>query len=265
MSVSFELIKLGFKERMQYRFDYLMNFLLVPFTFLVIYFVWNALYTHNAVSVIEGFSFNETLTYFAMAVIVQWATGSWIGDMVGRIIAQGDFARYIIFPIDFYKYHLLRQIGSKITSNIIRAPVFFLIFVYFFKIFVNTNPLQWFLFLISCTLSFLLLNTFRYMIALLTFWEEAYWTLGMFSWAIIEFFSGALLPLEFYPSFIQPILNILPFKNMVYTPVMIYMNRISIGDTLWSFVNQIVFIVVFYLISKWLFELGRIKFTSQGG
>jgi ABC-2 type transport system permease protein len=103
------------------------------------------------------------------------------------------------------------------------------------------------------------------MVSLLTFWEEAYWTLSMFSWALISFFGGSLLPLEFYPGFLRPLVDVLPFKYMSYSPVMIYMGRMSTMGSLLVFLNQIFFTLVFYLIARILFNVGRKKFTSQGG
>jgi len=265
MSLSFELLKMGFKERMAYKLDFIFDIFVIPFTFLVIYFIWSRLYEFNAVETVQGFTFTETLTYFAMTIIVMWTVNTWIGDSVGVTISKGDFARYIIFPVDFYKYNMLSQFGSKIPGIIFRIPFFFIAFVLFFKIYVNLNPVQLFLFFVSCVLSFFLLNTFRYMMALFSFWEESHWTIDMISFGIIDLLSGLLVPLDFYPGFLRRIVDVLPFKDMVYSPIMIYMGRMSVADSLLVFANQLFFTLVFYLISRFLFNLGRAKFTSQGG
>ncbi len=264
MSVGFELLKMGFKKRMKYRLDFLLDILLIPFTFLITYFVWTALYEYNAVSTIKDFTLNQTLTYYAISTILIWVTGTNLVQQVGHIITRGEFARYTIFPISFFEYNFLKTVGEKIPGTIIRIPIFFVSFVYFFKISVNTNIFQIILFIISCILSFVLLFTFTYLMSLLSFWEEAYWSLNMLVWAFLGFFSGSLIPLDFYPSFLS-FVKYLPFKYINYSPVMIYMGRMSLEQTLMVFFNQIIFIIIFYYLAKIVFNKGRSKFTSQGG
>lgn len=44
--------------------------------------------------------------------------------------------------------------------------------------------------------------------------------------AIIQFFSGALIPFSFYPSWAQVILNLLPFASTLSSPTLIIMGNI---------------------------------------
>jgi len=46
--------------------------------------------------------------------------------------------------------------------------------------------------------------------------------------AIFDFFSGAVIPLQLLPLSTQKIVGILPFKNIVFIPTLIYLGKFTI-------------------------------------
>ena len=83
--------------------------------------------------------------------------------------------------------------------------------------------------------------------------------------SIINFLSGMLIPLAFMPDFLRKTLEYMPFSSMNYTPVMIYMGKYSIYETVFRLLVQAVWAVIIYALSK-IIWLGAIKRLSvQGG
>ena len=69
--------------------------------------------------------------------------------------------------------------------------------------------------------------------------------------AVTNLFSGALVPLVFFPHWLEKIAMALPFKSIVYTPTVIYMEQQSpmhalgmVGMHLW------VWAIVLWLLGK---------------
>lgn len=265
LNTYFETAKISLKNRMAYRLDFLVDMLINPFVFLIVQFIWTTIYSFNAVSVIKGFTLNETITYFAFSQIVGYFVWTWITGAVGEIIKYGEFARYALMPVDFFWSIVSEMFGGKLPSMLIKAPLLLLLLKLFFNVSLNFNPVYLLMVFASLMISFLIYSTFFFIMGLFTFWQESYFLFELLGVALLNFFSGSLLPLEFYPDFMKGIVNVLPFKHIYYSPIMIYLEKYTIMESISVLLQQLVSFFILYLIAKWVFNIGRRKFTSQGG
>ena len=76
------------------------------------------------------------------------------------------------------------------------------------------------LFPISLLLAFLISLSIDYVIGLMGFYSESVWGLSITKEIIITVFSGALIPLQFFPAAMQKVLFWLPFQAIYHTPIM---------------------------------------------
>ena len=83
--------------------------------------------------------------------------------------------------------------------------------------------------------------------------------------SIIKFFSGALIPLAFFPGVVRDIFELLPFASMVYKPTMIYMGKITGVNIALALGGQIIWILVFYALAKLLWYFAQKRLAVQGG
>ncbi|MBN1923600.1 MAG: ABC-2 family transporter protein [Nanoarchaeota archaeon] len=264
LRVVFETFKIALKDRMAYRTDFIADVLIGPLIFLVVQFLWTNIYTYNNITEINGFTLNDSISYLAVSTIVGYFVWTWVTTTVGMKIKRGDFARYVIMPINFLDYTLVELFGRKVPSMLIKAPLLFLLLKIFFNVHVADLP-HFILFIGSMVFSYLLFNIFMFIMGLLTFWQESFWVFNMLGSAIIEFFSGWLLPIDFYPSFMKPIIEILPFRHIYYSPIMIFLEKYSISSSIQVLVSQFFSVIILYLLARLILRLGRAKFTSQGG
>lgn len=102
------------------------------------------------------------------------------------------------------------------------------------------------LFLVSVGLGFLIKFLITFMVALLCFWTTNGLGLIWAQTAVINLFSGALIPLQILPGWLQSVALAAPFQGIVYTPVMIYMGAIE-GAALWMALG----LQLFWVIALW--------------
>ncbi len=81
----------------------------------------------------------------------------------------------------------------------------------------------------------------------------------------VEFLSGAVIPLPFFPDKIRHVLELLPFASMQNVPLRIYSGDLT-GACMW----QAVFLQVFWLAAltlagEFLNMLAMKRITVQGG
>lgn len=83
--------------------------------------------------------------------------------------------------------------------------------------------------------------------------------------AIIQIFSGIIAPITLFPMWFQKLSEILPFKELIYTPINIWLGQISYNEIFFIIIKQIIWGVILYIIAKIFFEHALKKITINGG
>jgi ABC-2 type transport system permease protein len=134
-------------------------------------------------------------------------------------IREGMIAVYLTKPMDFQLYALAANFGSLLMGlSAVTIPTA-LILAFVFKIRVAFG-VGLFLFPISLLLAFLISFSIDYFVGIMGFYSESVWGLSITKEIIVTVFSGALIPLQFFPEAIREILFWLPFQAIYHTPIM---------------------------------------------
>jgi ABC-2 type transport system permease protein len=73
---------------------------------------------------------------------------------------------------------------------------------------------------LSLFMAFMISFYFDYFVGLLGFYSESVWGISTVKEIIVTVFSGALIPLQFFPDALQKMLLLLPFQAIYHTPLM---------------------------------------------
>ena len=121
------------------------------------------------------------------------------------------------------------------------------------------------IFLISIILGCLINIYYSYIFGLLSFKFYNIWGISQIARAIIMLVSGAMIPLTFFPEIVQKLFNFLPFSSIIYTPAMIYLNKLSYFEIAKSLGLQLIWVVILMVLSKIMWNKVIDKLTIQGG
>ena len=130
---------------------------------------------------------------------------------------------------------------------------------------ININLASILIFLISIILGCLINIYYSYIFGLLSFKFYNIWGISQIARAIIMLVSGAMIPLTFFPEIIQKLFNFLPFSSIIYTPAMIYLNKLSYAQIAKSLGLQLIWVVILMVLSKIMWNKVIDKLTIQGG
>jgi ABC-2 type transport system permease protein len=183
----------------------------------VAYYLWKSIYRYS--DTIRGLSFNETFIYVALGSAIFILLKTYADWIIHYEIREGAIATYLTKPVDFQIYALFANLGSLLMNlTAITLPtVLVMLFVFRVKVEMGVGLL---LFPLSLLLAFLISFSIDYFIGLLGFYSESVWGLSITKEIIVTVFSGALIPLQFFPDGIQRILFWLPFQAIFHTPIM---------------------------------------------
>ncbi|HUE99878.1 MAG TPA: ABC-2 family transporter protein [Anaerolineales bacterium] len=202
---------------MVYRFGFLFTILGNIIYLGVAYYLWKSIYTYS--HTIRGLTFNETFLYVGLGSAIFILLKTYADWFIHYEIREGIIANYLTKPMDFQIYNLFANLGSLLMNlTAITIPTA-LILAFVFKVKVAFGA-GLFLFPISLMLAFLISFSIDYFIGLLGFYSESVWGFSTTKEIIVTVFSGALIPLQFFPEAIQKVLFWLPFQAIYHTPLM---------------------------------------------
>jgi ABC-2 type transport system permease protein len=82
---------------------------------------------------------------------------------------------------------------------------------------------------------------------------------------VSDILSGLTIPIPFFPSYLQNISNILPFRYVSDFPFRLYVGNITINEGLVGILIQVIWIVILMLIGSLLMKKALKKAVIQGG
>lgn len=248
-----------------YRFELLSSFLASIMEFFVMLCIW--LYVFQAKSSVGDFSFPQMITYLCISQGITSIYG-WNNAVERRVflkVREGDIAFDLLKPVKFNLARVSEGAGGSVI-HILFIMILLLILKLFIPVIQGPSSLSGFcFFVLSVLLGFGIMSAISLMAGLATFYLMNYWGLYYTKKAVVDFFSGALVPITLLPVFIQKVNQFLPFSDIVYTPTMIYLGRIRGYSLIPIIGRQAMWVIILGILSKLLYNHAVKKVTINGG
>jgi len=260
---SLEIIKINMKTTLAYittAWGALFTTLLQVFVF---YYIWMAIYKED--SIINGISREQIITYIIFSRIIYTQLTWGFISRIGSKIQTGSIVMDMLKPIDFQLYIYLGRLGDFILFGMLTSVPILIICGLTLGIQLPSSPIIFVYFFLSLFLATTISFFVEFWIGLLTFYTNFSWGLQTFQESLISLFSGALIPLSFFPKWLLIITNLLPFKEMSYSPVAIYLGLIHGREIIETLIFQVMWVFILLILSRLFYSFVIKKVTVQGG
>ncbi|MBC7320606.1 ABC-2 family transporter protein [bacterium] len=259
------ILKVRFLMLLQYRVPAIAGIFTQFFFGFVRIMVFQAFY--SSVINTQPISLAQTVTYI-------WITQAlfrllpWEGDSeVQEIIKSGNLAYELVRPLDLYNLWLFRAIAQRLAPTLLRSIPLILI--------ASLLPSRYSLelpsliallsFIPTLALAFVLSATITVLMNIFTLWTISGDGINRTIPAIVLLFSGSLIPIPLFPSWMQPILKYMPFPGLLDTPVRFYTGNLSINELSNYITIQIFWISVLIILGRILLKIKLKSIIVQGG
>lgn len=259
------LMNVSLQQSMSYRFAFFTAFLADIIKTGVMLAVWMAVYRQR--STIAGFDYPMMITYLLVSQAINNVYGfhNDAERTISKKISQGTIGFDLLKPVSFTTARLAENLGQTLLQVLFAALMLLGFSCFVPELSGPASGVFGLLFLVSAAAGFFTMFAVSIMSGLLSFWLMSNWGLRNAKNAIISFLSGSLMPLSILPGWMQAAANILPFKNIVYTPVMIYMGQYTLPDALIQIGLQLIWAAALWLIAKGLFAWAIRRVSINGG
>lgn len=199
-----------------------------------------------------------------LAMFMTWFYDNDIFDA----ITSGAIAYELCRPCDLYTMWFVKNMAIRLSRVVLRCvPI--LLFAAFlpepFGLRLPPDALSAALCPLSMILGFLVLIAFSMLIYISAFFTLSSSGIRILTTSVMEFLAGAVIPVPFFPLWLQPVINALPFASMQNTPFLIYTGHLSPAQALQSMGLQLVWLAALLLLGRLLMKKATGKVVVQGG
>lgn len=250
-------------QNLVYRFNMIIGFVSSILVLLIFRHVWISLYSQNYDPSLP--SLQQALTYSTFSILIIGLYPNELIRIVGEKVRTGNIIFEITRPIHFIKI-LLYEIFGKIFAQFISTFLpLLLLSIFIFKLEVPNNFSIWLTFSLSFLLGLIIAFQIDFIFSILSFWTTGIHGILLAKQSLVSLLSGAMLPLWVFPDFINKILFYSPFPSIVYNPLSIIVNDISMRD-IWLILSmQFFWIMILSFLSMLLYKRAVNKLILQGG
>lgn len=245
---------------------YKLNFLMLVLGPVVVFFfikynLWSSIFSMPGVSSIQGYDLGSMLEYQVWVMIVGLLAQSYNNMKLSEDIRLGRISSYLIYPFGFWQFHTASFFGTQIIQMIVSFLTVMVVAVAGFKL--NLSFEQTPVALVFCVLVSLLWFSIAFILGLAAFWLEETWILRVIFVIIAQFLSGAIVPLEIYPTWFRSLLDFTPFPYMTYVPVKLFMGVYE-GNVSLAFVIISFWLIVMIALAALTWKRGIRMYSGAG-
>lgn len=173
---------------------------------------------------VGGYDSADTVTYVWLVQALLMTVYSFTWQEVALRIRDGSISTDLARPLDPQRYWLAFDLGRAPYHFVFRGLLPFVVGALVFKLH-YPSPLDAALFVVSLALAVVVSLAFRFLYNLPAFWLVDIRGVLYLALTVSLFFSGMIMPLAFFPSWLGRVAQVLPFASFLQTPVDIWLGK----------------------------------------
>jgi len=257
------MFSVRFRSQLQYRAAALAGLLTQVFWGLMRIMVFTAFYRNSDAT--PPIALADLVTYVwlsqAMLRLLPWRAD----PELEALVRTGNVAYELLRPVDLYGLWYCRSLAAQTAPTILRAVPMMVIALLCLGM---KGPATWQAFLawaVATAAAALLSGAIATFLSITMMWTLSGRGIASLVNAGVWLFSGMVLPLPLYPEWMKPILNLLPFRGLMDTPIRLYLGQVDASAAPGLIAHQFIWIAAIVLLSRMLLNRGKRRLIVQGG
>jgi ABC-2 type transport system permease protein len=239
----------------------------------------------GAIKIMVFFAFYKVTSDTQPMSLPQVVTYIWLGQAflgmlpwnvdkeIEGLIREGAVSYELVRPLDLYNFWFCRTIALRTATTTLRS-IPMILFAMLILPFVGAEA--WSMqtppdlsafacFVVSMLAALAMACAFTMLMHVFLVWTISGEGLNRIMPSLTLVFSGMVVPLPLFPDWLQPFLDLQPFRGLVDVPFRIYSGHISALNAWPDLLHQLIWTAVFVLIGRWLLARSLRQLVVQGG
>jgi len=265
MRLYWEVARLAVQRQLTYRTENLAGLFTNAFFGYLRAAVFVAVYQNANATNVGGYDVQAAVSYswITQAMIMIVALWGWWD--VEETIRTGDVVSDLAKPIAYLAFWLARDVGRAVYFTVFRAAPILLVGQLLFGLHWPSSLGAWLAFSLSVVLALLVSFGWRFLLNVSAFWTTDARGLGSLALAATMFLGGFVVPIRYFPDWLQPWVLALPFAAITQTPADLFVERVQGADVVLPLVGQVIWAVVLLALAQLATLMATRRVVFQGG
>lgn len=252
--------KLALVQELTHRAHFLFGVVRHFFTFAALVFIFSAV--TNGVG---SYTREQTLVYVVVSALVSSVVMAFASRQLADEITNGFLTNYLAKPVHYFLYWFARMCSTRLL--LFMAGLIHLVLLSYLigdtvKITYSVRSiLQGTWLLIG---GVILVQLIDFLLATAGFWAMRTHALQWFVTIIVQYLSGAFLPIDSLASPLKELLLLTPFPSLVYAPVRAYLGVMTSSEFAHAVGVQLLWIVVAVIALQFFWVRGTKSYECVG-
>lgn len=246
-----------------YRTSYIITFASNLVNLFAIYFLWQGIYGGR--TELGGYTWDQMKTYLLVTFLANSMLSWYSETSISGKILDGSVAADLLKPIDFQSARFAETLGSSLLEGGMSSIIIGTFMIFTPGVTVPHSPLIWILFLVSMFAAMVVKFGIVYLAALLCFWSTGSMGIVWARIAVTNLLSGALVPLAFFPGWLENLAMVLPFQSIIHTPTVIFLQQADSIEMLKLIGVQCFWGCILWMAGRWMWNWAVRQVTIHGG
>ena len=259
------LVRAGALEQLQYRLATLVIIFGNLIYLTIVYFLWKAIFASSETGVVGGMTFESTLIYLVLATALFNFMSMYAVWDIGRSIQSGKIVLDLLRPFEYRRYLFWCLVGPTFVQFFTTFLPTFIIVCIVTK---GSVPLgiNLIYFAVSVVFSVIINYNIDFIVGTICIYTESIWGINIMKEVIVLLFSGATIPLNFFPEKLKDFALCLPFRAIYDSPLKILLSQnAGFNDMAETLFIQLFWAVTLTLFAKIFWSVSIKRITVNGG
>lgn len=180
-------------------------------------------------------------------------------------IKEGGLVKYILKPLPYILSKFFLEATWRIAMGVIALIAIVFLTLLFGQLFtVSLTPIQIGIFILISFLALMISFMFKMTVGLTALWVVDFGGIEQLVFIATLLFSGYVVPLDMFPSYLRAIASFLPIPYMIYYPIRMLQGKLTLEQSLSVVGIQIFWLMILSFGYKIIWNRGVKRFTGVG-
>ena len=257
------IAKLSVQDAIAYRVTTIIGVAVAFIWVVILYFLWKAAYANTGV--MAGYTWDQMRTYIVVAFGINGMVGWRVGSMMMATVKTGDVIIEYVRPLNYCLTQISRACGYCVVEGLVSLVTSLVVGFAILDIAAPASALSAVVFALSVVLGVLTKALFVFLVSLIAFWTLSGLGLMWTQQAVVQVFSGAIVPLSLMPDWLRPIASFLPLRGIASTPLTLYLGKADLWGAVGLVGTQLGWLVVLFVLANLAWRRAFNTAEIQGG
>ncbi len=255
------------RRRMSYRVDFWINSVAgFAAEFAIVWFLWKAMFAESGAEIIAGFTFEQVLVYYVVAILVgRLVRGTEFEGQPSEDIYAGGLNRYLLFPAPYFGVKYAQGAGALLPA-LVQAVLFGTVWLLIAggRGMEDVTLLSGAMAIGALLLANILYYLMAYALHLVAFWADNVWSLLVALRFASGLFGGLMVPLALFPDGLREANSYLPFRSLFALPAETLLGRIT--PEAWAFGMGVgsAWVLILTVVVRVIWRRGNLQYSGIG-